>query len=724
MSIKKLSVVVVAILSISTAMATDYYVSKEGADTNAGTEEAPFLTIAKASAVMVAGDVCIIKEGVYRETLTTTKSGTAASPLTYRAFEGDSVVVTATEPLTNWEVHNGPIYKTAATMSTGVRHRAIYVGGRAMEIARWPNDVDHNRYTIDTELVTGGTRAHIEAANILNVDWTGGYVWYLGGHSGASWTRPVTSVSTTRIDFNEVPDKWPFDPHNPGIVRNNNRGRFFLFGVLGALDFEEEWYYDASANMVYLYAPDGKDPNELSVEASSRIESMHLRGNYIEVDGITFFGGTAIVEGSNCVVRNSTITYGHQVLDELNNTNAQIGEGSVQVKGSDNLIERNLIEFSAGNGVMLGEAWKNYKGNTINNNIIRYSNTIGNHSSPIRSSQAEAKITNNTIYDTGRDGIYINGNNSETAYNDISRCVLINNDAGVFYVVGNANDKNSIIHHNWFHDSNGPAYADGRAAGIYLDNHSKGYVVHHNVVWDITWTGIQINWDNWNIDIYNNSIYEAEAAMGRWAGPNGTSYTIDDIVIKNNYANKVSEDDPDLRNGWIGTDVSTTNNVISETSPFVSLEDRNFSPVENSELIDKGIIIEGITDGFVGNLPDVGAYEYGADPWIAGADWEAYVIADVPAEEEEEEEEKEVLGLKRLETLFYPNPVVSEINFSIAIKGYQIIDGFGRVVAEHVPNQKIISIPSIDLSGLVKGMYFMNVLTENDEIKSQILIKR
>ena len=45
----------------------------------------------------------------------------------------------------------------------------------------------------------------------------------------------------------------------------------------------------------------------------------------------------------------------------------------------------------------------------------------------------------------------------------------------------------------------------------------------------------------------------------------------------------------------------------------------DFRPQQGSSLIDAGIEVPGITDGFVGLAPDIGAYEYGkTDYWIPG----------------------------------------------------------------------------------------------------------
>jgi len=692
--------------------ATEYFVAKNGSDNNIGTEDAPFLTIQKAASVMQAGDICFIKEGVYRETVSPVQSGTEDNPIIFKVFEDDSVVVAGTEMIGNWQPHEGAVYRASNENNLDVRFRMLYVNGKVMDIARWPNNIDKNPFTVEAALVNGGSKSHIESQNIPAIDWEGGFVWYLGAHSGTSWTRPINSVSGGNISFDEVPDKWPFNPHNPTVFRNNNRGRYFLFGVLGALDTEEEWFYDSSEKMVYLQAPKGLNPNVLNVEITARTEAFDITKDYIHIDGIQIFGARIRIDADYCEVRNTIVKYGHYALDELDNENAQDPRGSITLEGSYNLIESNLIEFGSANGVASLFSWKGSTNNVVNNNIIRSFNTVGIHSDLIRANTPNMTITNNTLYLAGRDGIYNSGVDGVIAYNDVYDVMRINNDAGIFYTVGNAQNKNTVIHHNWFHDSAGPAYADGRAAGIYLDNHSKGYVVHHNMVWNITWSGIQINWDNWNIDIYNNTIFESESAMGRWAGPNGTNYTIDDIVIENNYASK--ED-------WIGTNVSNTTNHISETSPFISFDDRDFRPNSTSSLIDGGKEIIGITDGYTGNSPDIGAYEHDVSPWKPGADWETYAL-DTSFTIDEEVVTSIDFEVKE-ETFFYPNPVSHRAILSPVIKHFQIIDVNGKVVlSQFVDNT--LSGHRINLSDFQAGIYFIKAVVQNNDIVTQAFLKQ
>lgn len=604
MNMRNLLLGVILLISVSLS-AKSIYVSKDGADTNGGTLESPYLTIARASAMLSAGDTCFIMEGRYNEVLQTQASGTSTSPIVYTAYQDDEVLISATEKLTGWQVHSGDIYKATYTMTLG-RQNMIFADGKVMDWARWPNNEDNDPYTIDAyDVVNGGSGSTIITSRFPTHDWTGGYVWYLGAHSGTSWTREIKSTTSTVITFEEVDiTKWPFDPHNPTVYRNENRGRYVLKGVMDALDYEREWYYEAGT--VYFQAPGNVDPNTLDIEVGVRSATINIKNNYVHVIGLKAFGGNVQVGGEHSLLSHCEIIHGMQTLDEFDNSSAQTGDAAVYVSASYATVDHNTVKGSSLNGIIV-QGWGGITDVVISNNHVSECNTVGIHASPIRSSATKCTFWGNTIHTTGRDGMYSSGTNCEIAYNDIYDCMRINNDGGVFYTVGNTSDKNTTIHHNWFRDSEGPDYADGRCAGIYLDNNSKGYLVHHNVVYNVTWAGIQINWDNWNIDFFNNSIYQVESAMGRWE--NG--YTLKDVVLKNNYGN-VGE--------FIGTDISTTTNIINMRTPFVSAEDLDFRPYESSYIVDEGEVIAGFTGDYIGANPDIGAYEYGLSPWEPGVD--------------------------------------------------------------------------------------------------------
>lgn len=685
-------------------LATDYYVAKTGDDANDGSEAAPFLTIEKAAAIMVAGDVCIIKAGTYREILSPANAGTAAAPITFRAFGEDEVIISATEPVTGWQVHAGPGHKASVEMTLG-RQNMLYLNGEPMDHARWPNNTDGDPFTIDAMTVEGGTAGSILATQLpTGLDITDGHVWYLGAHSGASWTRAITSVSGTTINHapNDI-ERWPFNPHNPTIFRNGNRGRFYLFGAEDLIDTGREWYFDDATNEVTFQAPTGIDPNTATVEYAARTHTVFVEKAFVTIEGINTFGGIVELKADNITLRTGEIRHGYQALDEPGNTDAQVSEGSVWVRGSNIVIEDNLIEGGSMNGISV-QGWGGVSDVLIEGNEILEFNTVGNHSSPIRCRAPRSKIINNTIIGGGRDGIFIPSNDSEIAWNDVSDVMRINNDGGLFYVVGNTDDKNTEIHHNWFHDSEGPDYADGRCAGIYLDNDSKGYDVHHNVVWNISWSGVQMNWDAWNNDIFNNTLWKVGGAMAVWL--NGRTQI--NNRIWNNYADSGE---------WVGQDIA--DNQISATDPFRDLNNLDFKPADDSGLIDGGREIPGITDGFAGSAPDIGAYERGIPTWIPGAPranpgvttaLPTFIAPALPAQ-------------------IAPNPAtaVSYVSFNLKRGGdfiWQLIATDGRVLRTGRTNlsageQRL----RLDLIGLPSGTYAFAALATDGHIRKMVVVK-
>ncbi|HEX8631893.1 MAG TPA: hypothetical protein VF755_27350, partial [Catenuloplanes sp.] len=98
--------------------ATIYHVSTSGNDANAGTSAgAAFRTIGKCASFAVAGDTCEVGAGTYRETVRPPRSGTAGSPITFRAAPGARVTIDGTDPVTGWTRDGGSVYRAAVTLA-------------------------------------------------------------------------------------------------------------------------------------------------------------------------------------------------------------------------------------------------------------------------------------------------------------------------------------------------------------------------------------------------------------------------------------------------------------------------------------------------------------------------------------------------------------------------------------------------------------------------------
>jgi hypothetical protein len=72
------------------------------ADENPGTLPRPWRTISRAAGTLRAGDTVVIHAGVYREYVRPQQSGTAQQPISYVAAEGEQVVITGADVISDW----------------------------------------------------------------------------------------------------------------------------------------------------------------------------------------------------------------------------------------------------------------------------------------------------------------------------------------------------------------------------------------------------------------------------------------------------------------------------------------------------------------------------------------------------------------------------------------------------------------------------------------------
>jgi len=717
----KLSLSIIILVFQSALFSQNVYVATDGSDSNDGSENSPFRTFSKAVSEMSSGDACIIRGGIYEEALIVNNSGSAGNYLTFKPADGETVQIRATKGINNWQIHSGNTYKATVNMSIESRFRVVYHNSEYMDLARWPNNTDNNRWTIDCTPVNGGDGTHFLANGIPNIDWTGGLVYYLGAHSGASWTRTITNSTTSRIDHTGVNiANWPFTPHNPTVWRNNpgnNRGQLYLFNKLEALDFSREWYYDSTSNTLYFQPADGNLPVDGAVEYATNKFSAELFGDYIKVEGIEFFGGSVKIHNNadNNIIENCKVIHGSEGHDSLTNTGASVGEASIEVLGENTVIKDCMVNHSTVNGIMINN-WSGAHNSTIEGNTISNIDYNGIHATPIRSTANNVSILKNTITNAGRDGMYVAGLNCEVAYNDVSNAEKINSDSGVFYTVGNASLKNTEIHHNWFHDSTAPLYSHatgdpGKAAGIYLDNNSKGYTVHHNVIWNVSWSAYQVNWNNTNLDFFHNTIWNAERAMDSWV--NGFAQSNNKIY--NNFANTGS-----WFTGNGSQEFDIQNNLISTTSPFEDANNLDFMPKNASAVVDNAMVISGFTKPFQGSAPDIGAYELNGIRWTAGVG--AIEDTSQPLSVEDD------FMINKLK--IFPNPVSNiltivmpeNIGSNNDIEIYNVLGSvLKKISSDNSSNNGIFNVPVNDL---FTGVYFIKITAFNGDTFTRTFIKK
>ena len=130
--------------------AKSWYVSADGgSDNNPGTLKRPFQTLAKAAESAGAGDICYIREGTYREVLRPKQSGNAGMPVTFTSYENEQVIISCMETLSGWEKDAGEVYRCAVPWNLG-QDNMVMADGRVCTLARWPDEVDGDPFTLNS----------------------------------------------------------------------------------------------------------------------------------------------------------------------------------------------------------------------------------------------------------------------------------------------------------------------------------------------------------------------------------------------------------------------------------------------------------------------------------------------------------------------------------------------------------------------------------------------
>ena len=107
---KSLFSILLAVVCFAKALATDYFVSPSGLDSNPGTKELPFRNLSKAIAKAYAGTTIYLREGIYKPTVDDimkvkgeggvydcvfylSADGTSKDPITISGYPGESAVI-------------------------------------------------------------------------------------------------------------------------------------------------------------------------------------------------------------------------------------------------------------------------------------------------------------------------------------------------------------------------------------------------------------------------------------------------------------------------------------------------------------------------------------------------------------------------------------------------------------------------------------------------------
>jgi hypothetical protein len=616
-----------------------FYVSPNGSAWYPGTAWAPFKTISQCSAVMVAGDSCVIESGTYHETITPARSGTASAPITYEAAPGAQVVVDGADPVTGWNavssadltslesgdsflagssfatsVATGQVYQAHVVINPGLTGDQIFFDGQEQVQAQWPYPGTDPSVPTLASAQSGTTDSLSDTALTQPAGfWDGALLtahnWFV------SETGTVTDSQVGSLTAASLPSCVGLSP--------NQSTNYSLTGKLELLSNPGEWFYQASSHTLYFYSPNGAKPSNGAVEAKQRSVAINLSGrSHISIDNLGIRGATAQTSATSTGdvftgLVAQDISSDLQLNQDPNMVTTPDGcavltagetTSGILLNGHGNVVQDSLIDGSTGNGVaMLGTD------DTVTNTTILHVDELGSYAAGINILGADQTVTHNTVESSGRSDVNIDNKVAGTtaagdniAYNDLSDYNNLVVDGGAIYVCCSVNLATSVIDHNQFHDPS-PFSASAPAPGVYLDNSTYNATVYDNVAWDRTTYGavlINPNGSTTSGDqIYNNTSGTDTNVASTFGGTFSTTNIVNNIGVTGT-----------------GPGINNTNNFTPVSAvQFTDPAADDFTLSATSPARNAGVVWAPATNGFTDPTPSLGAYQYGAPKWIGGA---------------------------------------------------------------------------------------------------------
>jgi hypothetical protein len=643
-----------------------HYVTTFGDDNNPGTFLKPFATVQKAVDEMLAGngDTCYIRGGKYHgAVIANGLKGTAEQPITITSFNDEQAIIAGTTPITtDWEVHSGNIWKT--TISQDIWQ--LFVNGDMMTAARWPNiekDWDEPDDSSGFDPTPGsywdkdGTQAHLTdlsswghfdndnsfhdlAALGVSVEdaMLVGYHCMVSGND--VFTEQITSHVAGESDFLHTTVNWAAGTIGSQSISG---ARYYIEADLDLLDAPGEWFYDMDTGQLYVWFEDSGSPYGRDIEGKTEHFVLDLTNcEYLNFSGIQLFGGAFDLSSTYDTTFEDCKfiypSYGRRMLKVIKagvgyviHDKASAYNRTGGGRNPANLTWRNC-EFANFEGC--GLYIRTHGGNLIDNCYFHNGQILGVvYGTASDHKGSGTTIRRSTFHTLGLQNATKNGKGGLLEYNRIYN-MQFDGDFSASQTSTGA-QEGTIHRYNWIHDCRGRngIRFDGDPAGIRAKVHHV--VSYHNMrgfrlkgdqhqIYNLTGIG---NTPKNDINIAFEKFYgydpnDCMEYSCRIAGRRGSDpYHGSENSIAHNLAGQDISNWPltilnpaDKTAIWHGNDLD-----MQLKNQLCDPDNLDFRPCGGSELIDTGEIVPGITDGFLGSAPDIGAYEFGSpNYWIPG----------------------------------------------------------------------------------------------------------
>ena len=490
------------LISISImSMATNYYVSNTGSDTNSGlTQALPWKTVDKLNTITFkAGDKILFQRGnTFSGTLTLKQSGVSGNPIKVGAFgQGTNPIFNGLVQVTSWASAGTNMWVSTNAVSTLPTCNMVIINNINTPMGRYPNLGTANGGYLTYQSHSGNIA--ITSSSLTGTpNWTGAEAVIKTQHFSIDRDL-ITSQSGATLNLKVATVCTPTDNYG-----------FFIENDIRTLDQQNEWYYNPTTKKITIYST--TTPTDVKVSTVEKF--IVINANYIVIDSLNFIGANSFGIYHwlhDPCLQNTTIT----------NCNFQnTGQDAINLWSDQLLISNNQITDSNNKAIDISSATNV----TVTYNTIRNSGVLnGMHQAngTFSALQVGGKsitpilIANNTIINSAHNGMTIGADLTTVKNNYIDTfCTLIDDGAGIY------GGNNAVITGNIL--TNGIGDVTGTygtfptiAAGIYLDINSSNVEISNNSVTNTASYGIFCNVNTGNIRVFGNNVFNSSDAQLR-----------------------------------------------------------------------------------------------------------------------------------------------------------------------------------------------------------------
>lgn len=507
---------VVLLLAAATSLpAQDLYVSPDGNDNNAGTQDAPVATIGRAIELMreQAPGTIWLASGEYQLdrgiTLVSTDGGNTETPVVIQALTPRGARITGAKPVADFrpispdeaadlisedakrhvlvadlEAQGFPALGKLPDKFRSPGCEEVIFGDQPMQSARWPNE----GFATFNEVIDAGASkpVHWVTREVYRPGsfrfpterakhWDISRGVYLHGFWCYDWADEVLKVASYNAESGELrlAAKHAYGIGNPWNAASERQ--FYAIGVFEEIDQPGEYYLDREANKLYFWPPSDVSQTPVLVSLCRAPLLKADRVSYLTLKDLVFENscGMAIQLSSctgcrieNCLVRNMGLagisssggSDNHIVGCEVTRTGSRAismyaGDRKTLTPGKCSVVGCHLHHLGRYD-------WGGGRGVSIGG--------CGN------------RVANNLIHNCPTGGVSYGGNDHVLELNEVHHVCEFYSDVGVFYTGRDWASRGNIVRWNYIHSITNNGGHGSQA--IYLDDCDSGDLVEGNIV--------------------------------------------------------------------------------------------------------------------------------------------------------------------------------------------------------------------------------------------------